>query len=205
MKLKYYLRGLGIGIVVTALVLGLSGKKESLTDEEIKERAAGLGMIENTVLSEMEVESMEEENTKEAENEAEPESEAVEPEMESESSLETEPESALETENDTLTESSVEDQGMPDEKGIPEEQTEETETESEMIRETVNIIVQSGDTSWPVAKRVHAAGLVSDAAAFDDFMCDNGYSRYLRAGSYEIPVGADEKEIAEILAGRDKK
>ena len=38
MNLKYYLRGLGVGIVVTALIMGISlgGKKESLSDKEIK-------------------------------------------------------------------------------------------------------------------------------------------------------------------------
>ena len=39
MNLKYYLRGLGVGIVVTALIMGMSlgGKKESLSNEEIKD------------------------------------------------------------------------------------------------------------------------------------------------------------------------
>lgn len=48
MKLKYYLRGLGTGIVVTALVLGisLSHGKENISDEEVKKRAAELGMVE---------------------------------------------------------------------------------------------------------------------------------------------------------------
>lgn len=48
MKLKYYLRGLGTGIVVTALVLGisLSHGKKSISDEEVKKRAAELGMVE---------------------------------------------------------------------------------------------------------------------------------------------------------------
>ncbi len=43
MKLKYYLRGLGIGKAITALIMGLAlskNTKESMTDEEIKERAA---------------------------------------------------------------------------------------------------------------------------------------------------------------------
>ncbi len=46
MKLKYYLRGLGIGIIGTAIVMGiaLSGKKETLSDAEIIERARLLGM-----------------------------------------------------------------------------------------------------------------------------------------------------------------
>ena len=39
-----YLRGLGIGIIVTALIMGLtSGKKQSMTDDEIKAKAAALG------------------------------------------------------------------------------------------------------------------------------------------------------------------
>lgn len=48
MKLKYYLRGLGTGIVVTALVLGisLSHGKGSMSDEEIIKRAKELGMVE---------------------------------------------------------------------------------------------------------------------------------------------------------------
>ena len=49
MKLKFYLRGLGIGIAVTALVMGLAlskDTKESMTDEEIRERAEQLGMVE---------------------------------------------------------------------------------------------------------------------------------------------------------------
>jgi hypothetical protein len=57
MKLRFYMRGLGIGIVVTALIMGiaLGGSRESLSDEEIKERAAVLGMVEQqaVVLSDL--------------------------------------------------------------------------------------------------------------------------------------------------------
>lgn len=48
MNLKYYLRGLGIGIVVTALIMGItSGGKEKLSNAEIRERAKALGMVED--------------------------------------------------------------------------------------------------------------------------------------------------------------
>ena len=52
MNLKYYLRGLGIGIIVTALILGFSvgGKEKTLSNEEIKERAKELGMTEENVV-----------------------------------------------------------------------------------------------------------------------------------------------------------
>ena len=49
MGLRLYLRGLGIGIVVTALLMGytLGGKKE-LSDAEIISRAESLGMVEES-------------------------------------------------------------------------------------------------------------------------------------------------------------
>lgn len=51
MNLKYYLRGLGVGIVVTSLILGigLGSRKETLSNEEIKERARELGMVEESI------------------------------------------------------------------------------------------------------------------------------------------------------------
>jgi outer membrane biosynthesis protein TonB len=52
MERKYYLRGLGLGIVVTAIIMGmmLSGK-EKMSDEDVIARAKELGMVEDTVLS----------------------------------------------------------------------------------------------------------------------------------------------------------
>ena len=44
MKRKYYLRGLGLGILVTALVFTIAGPKE-LSDEEIIKRAEELGYV----------------------------------------------------------------------------------------------------------------------------------------------------------------
>lgn len=54
MELKYYLRGLGLGIAITAIVMGIaSSKNKTMTNEEIIARAKQLGMTENTVLDEI--------------------------------------------------------------------------------------------------------------------------------------------------------
>lgn len=46
-RLKYYLRALGVGIIVTALLMGYSQKGQArMTDEEIRQRAAELGMTD---------------------------------------------------------------------------------------------------------------------------------------------------------------
>ena len=54
MNLKYYLRGLGLGIVMTAIIMGIASpaKKETLTDKEIIGKAKELGMIDDTELAE---------------------------------------------------------------------------------------------------------------------------------------------------------
>ena len=51
MNFIYYLIGIGIGVVVTALIMGIAtgGSKETLSNDEIKERAKELGMIEETL------------------------------------------------------------------------------------------------------------------------------------------------------------
>ncbi len=55
MEKKYYFRGLGLGIIVTAVIMGIAlsgGKKEKMTDAEIIARAKELGMIEDSTLLE---------------------------------------------------------------------------------------------------------------------------------------------------------
>ena len=48
MNLKYYLRGLGFGIIVTALVMGFSGSRDKMSDAEIRSRAEALGMTDTS-------------------------------------------------------------------------------------------------------------------------------------------------------------
>ena len=47
MKFKYYLRGLGIGILISTIILSISFamKKNDLSDDEIIARAKELGMV----------------------------------------------------------------------------------------------------------------------------------------------------------------
>ena len=51
MSLRAYLRGIGIGMVVTALILTISsGKKTAISDSEIRSRARKLGMVQGNEL-----------------------------------------------------------------------------------------------------------------------------------------------------------
>ena len=51
MKLRYQMRGLGIGIIVTALLMGVTtDNKIPLSDAEIRMRALELGMVDSDSL-----------------------------------------------------------------------------------------------------------------------------------------------------------
>lgn len=176
MKLKYYLRGLGIGIFVSVLIVGLTSGRQKMTDEEVIARAKELGMVESMVLSNM--------NNEQQTDVSEGEPVATKPEetkSEETKSEETEP-----VETEPVETESVENVPEP---SVPS-------------GETVTITIRSGESSVTVSKTLEAAGLVESASAYDRFLCENGYDRKIRVGTYEIPVGASEEEIAEIIAGK---
>ncbi|MBQ7833105.1 MAG: hypothetical protein IJ336_05965 [Lachnospiraceae bacterium] len=197
MKLKYYLRGLGIGIAVTAAVLMLAGgNKESLTDEEIIARAKELGMVESVTLSQL---SSENEETSQDVSE-----EVSEEVSQSDSEAISEEESQVSSEENTSEEVSEEVSETEPSEEVSEEVSEEPSQNptSEVIDEYVIIEVGAGDGSDTVSVKLEAAGMVEDAQMYDDFLCANGYDKILQTGVHEIPRTADWDMIAEILAGR---
>ena len=180
MKLKYYLRGLGIGILVTAVIMGVTqgSRKETLSDREIRERAAALGMVEpGNSLADLEA----------TETPAATEiPEAIE------TPVATEIPEAIET--PAATEALA---ATPEVTARPTQKPAEEEEGSSYTFE-----IQAGDSSYQVAYRLQQAGLVADARDFDNYLCSKGYDRKLKTGSYEIPETATEEEISEILCGR---
>ena len=218
MRLKYYLRGLGIGIFVTALVLGISTNRSiEMTDAQIIERAKELGMQEkngnNRLLSDdkeekaqiveqdtVQTEEVQTEKTQTEEVQTE-EVQTEEVQVEEVQVEETQAEE-IQTESDMkenqVTEPNTEDilENLPTE--------EEEKTEDEAVEQMVVITIQGGDTSVGVSKRVAEAGLVESATAYDRFLCKNGYDKKLAVGVHEIPMGASEEEIAKILTTRKK-
>lgn len=181
MKLKYYLRGLGIGILVTTVILSLASVgRKNMTDEEVVKRAKELGMVESTLLSDLPDQTKTDE-VRPTEPEISLQPETSEPE-ESASTPET-PEAPEETPV------APEDTPVSPEDGNPDTPT----------GETVTLVIGRGESSTTVSKNLKKAGIVEDAAAFDRFLCNNGYDKKIIAGTYEIPYGASEEEIAKII------
>ena len=195
MKLKYYLRGLGIGILVTTVILSLAGVgRKNMTDEEVVKRAKELGMVESTLLSELPDQTKAEEvRPTEPENSPAPEETTTTSETPAApEETTTTPETPAAPEETTTTQ---ETPTAPEETPVsPEDGNPDTPT-----GETVTLVIGRGESSTTVSKNLKKAGIVEDAAAFDRFLCNNGYDKKIITGTYEIPYGASEEEIAKII------
>lgn len=209
MKLKIYLRGLGIGIIVTTLILGISssGKKE-LSDTEVIARAKKLGMVEAEAESgrlsegigskeiETEMSDIEELSSEELSSE-----ELSSEEVSLEDNASNKEESALSAEEkSSKQESESETQSGHQSKvsagvGIAEP----IDSEPETSKQTVEVTIVSGDDSAAASRRIYEAGLVESATDLDKYLCSNGYSKKVVSGTYKIPVDADNETIAKII------
>ncbi len=204
MKIRYYLRGLGIGILVTTVIFLLcDNSKQTMSDEMIKERAKELGMIESTVLADMN--STKEEIDLEATESIE---ESVADTTE-ENTLEATGEEVSEAETVTVMEETVTEEAVMEETPVDtstqtefvsvEESSEAEAAEEIPVGQTISIMVNKGDGSDTVSHRLHEAGLVEDPYEYDKYLMQNGYDRRISTGEHLIPSGSSWQEMAQIL------
>lgn len=175
MNLKYYLRGLGIGIVVSTLLVGIAAnnRNETLSDEEIRQRASELGMVEASGILADEIPSAEDEEQEKAE--------------------------AAPTVAPTK---APEEKETPSPTPVKEAEEKKSEVSASEMTGTVTITVKSGDGSYSVCKKLEEAGVIESAAAYDNYLYQNGYDKRIIAAVYEIPIDADEEQIARIITGK---
>lgn len=202
MKLRSYLRGIGIGVLVTAavfIVSGYSSNKVPMTDAEIIARAKELGMIEDTVLS-----AVGDETKEELVAVAKPTIEVVEEVAPIEEELVME-EAEISKEEEVVAEPTVEVTPEPTPEPTPEITPEPTK-EVKPVEDTkeVIIVVNSGDGSDTVARKLYEAGLVADAREYDLYLMANGYDRRITTGNHRIAVTASKEEIAKNLVSSTK-
>ncbi len=205
MRFKYYLRGIGIGITFATLLLTISfyfGKdsliKESLTDEEIIEKATALGMVmpEENLIEETEDET-EDETGDEAATEAVPDEQV--PASGEQSTGETEvsdEEEVLET-TETKEENLQED--VVDNSKSNLKNTEDVNT-------TVTYIpfsVRGGESSEVVSKHLYKAGLVDSADAFNKYLAKLNLDNLVKTGTFYIKEGSSYDDIVALLVNKE--
>lgn len=180
MKRKYYLRGIGVGILFATLVLmttyQIFGGK-TMSDEAVIKRAEELGMVPGTSALEQLEKPADTSATEDTTN----------------TSATGNDESNAQATAEATTEAASTE-------GTTEETTEGT-TQAQTDK-TVTITIVSGMNSWNVATILRDQGVITDALDFDSYLEQQGYSAKIATGEYEIPMDADYEAIAKIITGR---
>ncbi len=209
MKLKYYLRGLGIGIICTAIIMGiaLSGnKKETLTDAEIIERARLLGMV-----MEEDIEGAEDAESSEVQDPINENKDTTEKKLE-DSKLNNSTEGIktagdkkedkpLENDKESSEDKPSEENKSEGDKQDETGKTAQSETKDDS-QELIKVEINTGEYSDVISRKLFEAGLVADSEAFNRYLTQKGADDSLRVGVYQIPKGATQDEIIQILQGK---
>ncbi len=230
MRAKFFLKGMGIGVTVTALIftIAFALNPPTLSDEEVIARAKMLGMVESEDMDKTDAADVSDETVDENTNEEA----ALEESGSDESASGDEAASAdgEATDTDTTgdgeaTESSDGSEASEEDalKALKEIQDKEaaasaddtdvnagyktTDTVNDSSRkngatpgDSVAFTVNQGEDSSTVAARLHRAGVIDDPTDFDMFLAERGYDTRIHPGSYNIPKGASYEAIANAIA-----
>lgn len=182
MKRKYYLRGIGVGILFATIVLLVAyivTGREQMSDAEVIKRAEELGMVQaESVLDSLDKPADTEEDTG-TENQASSENGSDEKSEEN-----TEPSSEATTASTT--------------EATSEEATEGTTSSGRVVTFTV----VSGMNSYNVATILQDQGVIESADDFDAYLESNGYSARIATGEYSVSIGTDYETIAKMITGQ---
>ncbi|MBQ8315603.1 MAG: hypothetical protein IJX95_07680 [Lachnospiraceae bacterium] len=231
MKRKYYMRGLGVGILVTAILCAIAfpKKAEPMTDAEVIARAKELGYEKSAGgVTADDINKIKENEkttgtpgasgtpegtpsvTEEPEGTPGPTSSPVPtPEPPNPPEEPEQPEKPATptpvTENKPTVTPSPKATATVAPTKKPTETPKATATPAGSTttdKKTYSINVERGMTATKVAERLVAAGAISDANDFISYLRKNNLTDFINIGKFTIPEGASYKEIARILTGR---
>lgn len=198
MRLKYFLRGLGSGIVLTALVTAAA--KPQMSDARIVERAKELGMIseEESGVNEKDLSDLSADDDNEEDQDEEDHND-----KDREKSSHKDDKSGNTVEEDTKNENSQDD-AKEDATGNDDSYKDDIiidtkETDKKKDGQNIQITINSGLHSYDVSKILEAAGVVDDAKKFDEYLIQYGYQRRIIPGIYEISEKDSYRTIADLI------
>ena len=223
-KKRLYMRGIGVGIVISALILIIAriNTPVQISDEEIISRARSLGMVEtgdltldDATLQNQNSDQGPDTNVPAADPSPLPSSEPVvtaseEPDVvpSVEASAEPSLEPSLEPSPEPSEEPSLEPSPEPSEEPSPspEPSEEPSPSPSPLVQPSAApagdyavLVVERGNSSNVVAERLQSLGVISDARDFDKYLVDNGYANRISVGTFQIPYGSTYEWIAKKI------
>ena len=202
MRIKYYLRGIGCGIifsvVIMSIAMGNRGKTQ-ISDAEVIQRAKQLGMVE------ADDKGKEDKNNLEAATEIETEEDVKgETPASTEKNTEIDKASVNALTNQKPSSESNKSDGDTEKKPKEENNSNQAVPSDKSSTQTgyVSFTVKSGQVCRQIAENLQKKGIVDDADSFREYMARKGLASSIRCGTFELPKGATYEKIAECLTTR---
>ena len=218
MRLKYFLRGVGIGILVTTIILTATHASERrMSDSEVIDRAIELGMSFSASHSGQQS-GTEEASTDESSTGQETSGDDVMDDLQHDG--ETETEMGSQSPSETVSESTSDGEASPGKESeavtgmTTQAITETTETTTELTTEnnnagsaagvmnnevTCTINITKGMSSRTVCDMLKQNGIIEDAADFDRYLIKTGYDDKISVGEVEVNSGMTYEELTASL------
>ena len=180
MKLKYYLRGLGAGIIFTALIFSfiVIPRHTGMSDEEIKQKAKELGMVEQD----------------DKETEIDSDSWKRKPTLTPTTAPSPTPTTAPSPTPTTAP--------SPTPTTAPSPTPTTAPSPTAGVSQGVVIEVVRGMSSEAFVNALINAGIIDNFDEFNTYLIKNNYAEYIRIGSYTLKKGMTYQEIAETVTIR---
>ena len=199
MRLKYYLRGLGLGIIFAVIIMmvGYRNHGSSMSDSQIIEKAKTLGMVETENSSEMKTDNKTDNKTDEKIDTSEPDTSTADTSTDEDTQTGTD-----NTDADNTTDTAAADTTVPADAAATDTTASDaagTDAAQPQQNTTFTITVAGGDTCRMIAERLQTAGIIDDAEKFRVYMGQKGVDQFIADGSHEIPYGASYDDIINIL------
>ena len=218
MKLKYYLRGIGIGIIMTTVILMIASavhQDQPLTDDEIRARATELGMVMVEDLSasdKLSDNKMSGEQTDVAQHASGPALGGTSSEPDAESVKENTKDEKSEDSNasdDKASDGKASDDKTDTDKAENDKEDADTsdktgQPQTELI-EQVEVTIVGGEYSDVVCKKLKKAGVIDDEEDFNKYLSKKGYDNLIQPGNYVIPLDADYDTIIKLITEKKTK
>lgn len=179
MNIKYYIRGLGMGVLVTTILLTVSNHMRN------KNVQAGFNDIQNQTQSVTQKETTKETKSFEVKT--------------VQASTEKNTSSLAEKKTQEVTEAPTQKPTQMATQKPSEAKTEPPTKESKPSGGRITVSLDNVGSSESAAQAIEAAGLVDDWRDFNRYLMNNGYDRRISSSTFEFEGNEDYEAIAKII------
>lgn len=195
MKLKYYLRGLGVGILFSTIILSIAFKASS------KEKADKVNSNTESNTSGTEaangddgIKDLEDLLVPSAAPSITPAVTPTENDISDKETTDTSSEAPSVSPTETPLEEETEESNP-----LEADQTDDLKEQNEESKDYIIVRIEEGMTSEEVASILYNYGIIEDKNDFNTYMKKNNYSRIINIGDFKIAKNATYEQITDLI------